>query len=256
MNGNATSRSLRRVALDGLLGVHHIASRLRAKPRPTGYFTWLDPRLEGIAYANWGSRPQEYRWAASSVDIRDKHVIDLGVGLPSQYGWARYAYDTLGPSRFHGIDFDERIRGEEVHEGGLTIEHGDMTSLGAGDDSYDVAFCLSVFEHLTIEQLERSCAEASRVLTRGGVLAVTLDEVWRLEGPAVDWNVLEQDAIAAGRFSRGERTFSLPDFLELVAPWFRPMAPAPAPRRDANRLLLHSMKWNSCVSYALLQHAA
>jgi SAM-dependent methyltransferase len=225
-----------------------LLGRVPRRVRPAGYVTLFSPRLEGIRFGNWGSRPYEYRWASDVVDVRGLDVLDLGVGLPSQYDWYRYAAERLGPRRYVGIDFDERVREEEIEEPGLSIRWMDMTALDFGDSSFDVLYCLSVFEHLPAEALERACAEAHRVLRPGGRLVVTLDERWDIHGPRIDWNVLER---TSGRIAPPDRAFGLPEFARLVGPWFVPAADRLPTRANADRRLLHNGEFNSCVAYAL-----
>jgi ubiquinone/menaquinone biosynthesis C-methylase UbiE len=232
-----------------------VASRLPTGARTTGYFSIFHGRLDGIGYANWGSRPYEYFWASRITPLRAKRVLDLGVGLPSQYGWYEHVRSELVPELYHGIDHDERIRAEEIREPGLVLEWGDMTNLPFADECFDVALCLSVFEHLNIDQLQASCVETSRVLDRDGLLLVTLDEVWDARSADVDWNVLERAAIDSRCFERKQCSFGLSDFAELVAPWFEPVA-QPTTKRNCNRRLVHSVEWNSCVSYGVFSKRA
>ena len=203
---------------------------LPRRPRPAGYFTLLSPRLEGIRFGNWGSRPYEYRWAESIVNIRGLDVLDLGVGLPSQYGWCRHVVEHHRPHRYVGVDFDDRVRQEEIHEPQLTVEWMDMTDLQFEDSSFDVIFCLSVFEHLPAESLARACAEAHRVLRPNGRLVVTLDERWDLHGNEIDWNVLEQ---TTGARPPAGRSFGLREFSGLLGPQFAPVAEQLPTRRNA-----------------------
>jgi SAM-dependent methyltransferase len=233
-------------------GVRLLGS-LPRRPRPAGYFTLLSPRLEGVRWGNWGSRPYEYRWAESIVDIRGLDVLDLGVGLPSQYDWYRHAVERHGPRRFVGIDFDDRIRQEEIHEPQLTVQWMDMTDLQFGDSSFDVIFCLSVFEHLPAESLAKACTEAHRVLRPDGRLVVTLDERWDLDGNEIDWNVLERTTDA---MPPDGRSFGMQEFSGLLAPHFVPEADQLPKRGNAERRLLHNREYNSCVSHALFRRAS
>ena len=230
-----------------------LLGHLPRRARPAGYFTLLSPRTEGIRFGNWGSRPYEYRWASTIVDVRGLDVLDLGVGLPSQYGWYRYALEHLVPRRYCGIDFDDRIREEELRESGLTIQWMDMTALDFPDASFDVIYCLSVFEHLPADSLERACAEAYRVMRPGGRLVVTLDERWDVHGRPIDWNVLER---TADQKAPDGRLFGLREFAELIDRWFVPVADRLPTRRNADRRLLHNKEFNSCVSYALFEQSA
>jgi SAM-dependent methyltransferase len=243
-------RSLAR--LIRLIG-RRLLGHLPRRARPAGYFTLLSPRTEGIRFGNWGSRPYEYRWASTIVDVRGLDVLDLGVGLPSQYDWYRHVVEDLAPRRYCGIDFDDRIKEEEIRESRFTVQWMDMTDLDFPDATFDIIYCLSVFEHLPADSVERACAEARRVMRSDGRLVVTLDERWDMDGRPIDWNVLERTA--GQRAPRG-RPLGLREFADLIDRWFVPVADRLPTRRNADRRLLHNTEYNSCVSYALFKQAA
>jgi SAM-dependent methyltransferase len=156
----------------------------------------------------------------------------------------------LEPRSYCGIDFDGRIREEEVHEPDLTVRWMDMTELDFPDDSFDVVYCLSVFEHLPVDSFRLACAEALRVIRPDGRLVVTLDERWDADGPEIDWNVLERTANVE---TDDGRPFGMREFADLIARWFVPVANHLPTRANAGRRLLHNMEVNSCVSYALFE---
>ena len=233
--------------------LQELFSRNNQAVRPVGYFFRSDPKLKGLKWGNWGSRPYEYYWAANIVSPAGKRIIDLGVGLPSQHNWYLYASKRLLPSYYVGIDIDERIKSEELSGDNYEVRWMDMTRLELDSKSFDIAYCISVMEHLTVDQLRRACAETHRVLSDDGILVVTLDEVWDITGNDWDWNVLEKDLIQQGHYRRTEIGFGLRDFLPLIEDYFVPDTEINATRLNADPRILHTKHWNSCVSYVLLR---
>ena len=240
-----------------------------------GLFKNTDPVLTGITYGNWGSRPYEYEWISSVVSVHNKRVLDLGVGLPSQYNWYRYVVTSLHPSFYAGIDADSRVLKELISEKNFEIKHMDMAKLNYEDKSFDIAYCISTFEHIPYETFMQSIQEAHRVLTDDGLLIITLDEEWdknQLITHDNGWNTLEQSLMEKGIFKRKNRTFGLPEFLELIKNYFVlylddatiNYESGTIESKKDNRVYYHRLNkdpnilnsgliYNSCVSYAVLK---
>lgn len=248
---------------------------MEGKNQLVGIFEKESPRLEGIKWGNWGSRPYEYEWVGKVVSVKGKSVIDLGVGLPSQYDWYRYVVKVLKPSFYAGIDIDGRILQEEVMENGFEIKYMDMSDLKYPDQTFDVAYCISTFEHIPYNIFMKSIKEAHRVLKDDGVLVITLDERWNKNLPITsdnNWNYLEQSVTAMGLYKVGHISFGLPDFLNLIEDYFvlsnedavvhldekvilseKSGKPLYHRKNREARILNSGEVYNSCVSYAVLK---
>lgn len=240
-----------------------------------GIFKPNNPRLEGLIWGNWGSRPYEYYWASRVASMANKHVIDLGVGLPSQYNWYKYAAKELNPYHYTGVDADDRIKQEVIQENNYSILHMNMSNLKFENKSFDLAYCISTFEHIPYDLFIKSISEAHRVLKDNGLLILTLDEQWDNNIPlshGTGWNDLEQSLIKKGLFKPQHLSFGLPDFLNLIKDYFTPLSNDTIidlskktiyskatghiyyQRENRDPLILHSPEcYNSCVSYAVLK---
>lgn len=190
-----------------------------------GVFKKNDPRLEGLIWGNWGSRPYEYYWAKEIVDVEGKKVIDLGIGPPSQYNWYSYVVRELSPSYYLGIDCCKRMAKEEQEGATYSLKFMDMSAIEADERSFDVAYCISTFEHIDYDIFIKCIQETHRVLTDEGVLVITLDEQWDKNLPRTrdnGWNDLEISLIKKNLFNRKDSrlSFSLPNFLNLIKEYF------------------------------------
>lgn len=240
-----------------------------------GTFYPTDATIHGIRFGNWGSRPYEYAWVSSIIHLTDKKVIDLGTGIPSQYNWYEYVVKILNPAFYAGIDYDDRIRNELVSGKNFAMHHMSMANIQYPDNFFDVGLCISTYEHIPYETFIKAFQETHRVLKNDGLLVITLDEEWDANIPSNyynGWNTLEQSLINKGLFQRTNRSFGLPEFLELIKDYFV-LAQADAivdaqqgiiyskydnyvyydrVNRD-NTLLNSGDSINSCVSYAVLK---
>ena len=246
-----------------------------APTKQIGLFKSSDPQLHGIKYANWGSRPFEYYWAANVVEVKNKRVLDLGVGIPSQHAWYQYIIGTLSPDYYVGIDADGRMKNEEIHTNKYDMLNMDMSSLSFDDKTFDIAYCISTFEHIPYQIFMKSIQEVHRVLKDDGVLVLTLDEHWDKNLPLGHnngWNDLEQSIMNTELCKTSHQSFGLPDFLNIVKEYFVPLTDDIA--IDDNKKTVYSQKngqiyyqrqnrdpdilrsqimYNSCVSYAVLK---
>lgn len=246
--------------------------------KTVGIFKTSDPRLEGVKWGNWGSRPYEYEWISSILNVKDKKIIDLGCGLPSQYDWFQYVINSLNPAYYVGIDADARIINEQIENPSYTIGYMNMNQLRYPNKSFDVAYCISTFEHIEYDTFMKCIKEAHRVLNPEGLLLITLDESWDKNMPITSengWNTLEQSLIQKKLFNsnRSSIGFSLPNFLKLVEKYFVLFEDDAAldidnqtiysksnpsnfyykrVNRDEN-ILFSPIVYNSCVSYAVLK---
>lgn len=270
---------LKRVAYAALIGLictqSFITESFNYRRKYVGLFNWQDPRIEGIRFGNWGSRPFEYAWASEIVNITGKRVIDLGTGIPSQYNWFEYVMLHLQPSFYAGIDHDGRMIPEQVSGENFEMKYMSMADLQYADKSFDIAYCISTFEHIPYEIFVKTIPEAYRVLKDDGLLVITLDEEWDKNATVSNynnWNLLEIDLVKRGLFKNASRTFGLPEFLNLIKDYFvlfqedavidtrkgeiRSNEDNFVYYHRSNRdgaLINSGLPTNSCVSYAVLK---
>lgn len=258
-----------------LLSSATIFSHLNDIPKrmQLGVFNAKGPQLDGIKWGNWGSRPYEYYWAASVASISGKNVIDLGVGLPSQYDWYRYAVNQLHPKFYVGIDADGRMKNEEIITDSYKMLFMNMADIAYPENSFDIAYCISTYEHIPYDVFIETIKETYRVLKDDGVLIITLDEEWDMSQKSNysnGWNTLELTLVEKNMFTPKNRTFGLPEFLELIKDYFVPYLDEIVhedgkliskvdgtvyyDRKDKDPKILNSgLPTNSCVSYAILK---
>ena len=253
----------------------HETQSFNYRRKYVGMFNWKDPKLDGIRFGNWGSRPFEYAWAAEIVDVYNKRVIDLGTGIPSQYNWFEYVVRELKPAFYAGIDYDGRIIPEQVNGENFEVKYMNMADLHYHDKTFDIAYCISTFEHIPYDIFVKSIMEAHRVLKDNGLLIITLDEEWDKDVTYNEhngWNLLELDLVKRNLFKKGNRTFGLPEFLELIKEYFVLFQDDAVIDRKNGRIISKSdtfvyytrdnrdktiinsgLPTNSCVSYAVLK---
>lgn len=237
---------------------------LKLDLKPFGYFKPTDPVLNGLRRGNWGSREFEYMWASKIVSIKDKDVLDLGTGMPSDHNWHQFVREYLEPTSYVGIDINERMKEEEINEPNHKMLWMDMTDLKFPDQTFDVVYSLSTYEHIPVaEQFFKAMEETHRVMKPGGILVVTLDEIWNtLLKPeqciCSTWNDLERDLDNKDFIERVHSenhvppSFGIEQFSHLVKQWFKPVAEPPV-KQNAQQGLLYSREYNSVVSHGVYQ---
>jgi SAM-dependent methyltransferase len=93
---------------------------------------------------------------------RDR-VLDLGCGSGRMLAWNRDSGAWLV-----GVDVSPFFAEEALQRSDVVL--GDLRRLPFPDASFDKAWCLDVFEHLSIDALTAVLGEAHRVLVHGGAL--------------------------------------------------------------------------------------
>lgn len=218
-----------------------------------GYFKPTDPTIQGIRFGNWGSRPFEYFWASYVEPLANKDILDIGTGLPSEHTWHAHVKTILQPKSYLGIDMDERLKNEEIHEESHKVLYMNAGDLNLPDNSIDVVLSISTFEHIdNLDVFAKVMSEANRVLRPGGVMVLTLDEFWRHnDTTCLPWNELEKARIRAGKLTTG-RSYGICDFAKDIAQWFEPLETPPV-KVDADSTMLYSPVYNDCVSYGVFK---
>jgi len=224
-----------------------------------GYFKPTDPTLDGLRFGNWGSRPYEYYWAATILDAKDKTVLDLGIGSPSEHNWYDFVTNVMKTKLYCGIDFDERLKTETIDTDNCKVQWMDMTDLKFDNDKFDIVYCISTFEHFEKEELFlESIKEAHRVCKKDGLMVVTLDELWNKDNkdPIYSaWNELEKILIKNNHYDNSNISFGMKDFINLVSNYFEPLEfkTTEIEKANSDESLLHSKIWNSVVSYGIFK---
>jgi SAM-dependent methyltransferase len=108
-----------------------------------------------------------YWWAASAV--AGKEVLDAGCG--NGYGLRMLA--AAGPARLVGVDLSAEAvtRAQQEAAGAAEVVEGDVHDLPFGDESFDVAVCFEVIEH--VERQDEVLRELRRVLRPHGTLLIS-----------------------------------------------------------------------------------
>lgn len=218
-----------------------------------GYFKPSDPQLPGLKFGNWGSRPYEYFWAATVQQVKNQDILDIGTGLPSEHNWHEFVRDQLQPSSYIGIDFDSRLKNEEINTDHHKVVWMDATRLDLESNSIDLVFSISTFEHIdNLPAFTSIIEECHRVLRPGGKMVVTLDEYWDWKRQdCLPWNELERAYVRSGKRFEG-RSYGMSDFAKDIEGLFKPLNEVPT-KHNADGSLLYSPTYNDCISYGVFE---
>ena len=134
-------------------------------------------KMDKRAYSSIYEREEEHWWflgrrrvlAALLENLDppgDWRVLDVGCGTGGNFAFL----DAYG--RVEGCDYSEEAIRFCRMRGGTPVQVADIYELPYEDDSFDLATCLDVIEHLRFDLL--AFRELARVLKPGGHLLVTL----------------------------------------------------------------------------------
>ena len=218
-----------------------------------GYFKPSDPQLPGLKFGNWGSRPYEYFWTAMVHNVKNQDILDIGTGLPSEHNWHEFVRDQLKPSSYVGIDFDSRLKDEEINDEHHKVLWMDATRLELESSSIDVVYSISTYEHIdNLPAFVSILEKCHRVLRPGGKMIVTLDEYWDWKRQdCLPWNELERAYVRSGKRFQ-ERSYGMRDFATDIAHIFKPLGEVPV-KNNADGSLLYSPTYNDCISYGIFE---
>lgn len=139
------------------------------------------------------SRRWEYPWAILAADLRPGLVVlDAGCGASPLLPWLAGNWRSLS---LYGVDKGEETEGPPTWKLKLLKSVGyappegfhpdidrrirfcreSITEMSFGDDLFDRIFCISVIEHISIDDRPQAMREMARVLKSGGRLVVTMD---------------------------------------------------------------------------------
>jgi ubiquinone/menaquinone biosynthesis C-methylase UbiE len=134
----------------------------------------------------WGiePEPQVIEFAEHNIPFGSK-ILDLGTGAGAQaFGLAKLGFEV------EGLDVSEsaikRCLERKTNEK-INFTVGDVINLPYQDNLFDAAVDCVVFQHLSLEDLEKALGEVLRILRPGGLflsLAATDDYDLTLPSPA------------------------------------------------------------------------
>lgn len=103
--------------------------------------------------------------------ILGKTVLEIPCGV----GWGTSL--LKGAKQIHALDISEeaiRYANARFKKNNIVYNIGDMTNLDYVDDYFDVVICLEGYEHVTKDVGLSFLSEAARVLTKNGLLIMTV----------------------------------------------------------------------------------
>jgi ubiquinone/menaquinone biosynthesis C-methylase UbiE len=191
-------------------------------PFVSRFFVNSDARREKLIYdlpESWWSRPFEYEWCINFISP-DGVVLDAACGIPHPLKF----YLAGVCSEVYACDMDSRITyreavleeitndiGEKATKqvlarktNNLHLAQANLTELPYEDEHFDTVFCISVLEHLTLEDSARTLREFHRILNEEGLLVLTFDY------PTVNLSLMNDLLLQAGFQYWGETDFELP----------------------------------------------
>ncbi|MHA6529511.1 class I SAM-dependent methyltransferase [Paenibacillus sp. BAC0078] len=191
-------------------------------PYVSRFFVYDDARREQLIYElpeSWWSRPYEYEWCTNFISPHDA-VLDAASGIAEPLKF----YLAGRSAEVHACDIDARILSwdaimqeiaDEIGEEAVQLAQAsrtprlhlaqtDLTALPYADESFDTIFCISVLEHLSLEDSVRAIQEFHRTLNGEGLLVLTF------EYPTVNLQRMNDLLLQAGFQYWGETDFMLP----------------------------------------------
>ncbi|MRN53019.1 class I SAM-dependent methyltransferase [Paenibacillus monticola] len=192
-------------------------------PYVSRFFVNSDARRDHLIFdlpESWWSRPFEYEWCINFISPHGV-VLDAACGIshPLKFYLAGVCAEV------HACDIDSRIVSREAILEEISYEIGteaarlvqaesmlnldliqaNLTALPYDDESFDTIFCISVLEHLTLEDTVRALQEFHRTLNGEGLLVLTFDY------PTINLSLMNNLLMKAGFLYWGETDFELPD---------------------------------------------
>lgn len=157
-----------------------------------GFFKNTDPMTDEYTYANWGSRRWEYYYVEKLldvIDVEDKHVVDIGIGLPLQHSF--FTYYVKANCYLTAFDPDSRLDEITILSERCRILKKSAEKMEIETNSVDVVVVVSSFEHFPVNVFYDSVKEIYRILKDHGHLIITLDLTYNKQRSA-RWAVLEK----------------------------------------------------------------
>ncbi|MEK3752442.1 class I SAM-dependent methyltransferase [Paenibacillus sp. FSL E2-8871] len=191
-------------------------------PFVSRFFVNSDASREKLIYdlpESWWSRPFEYEWCINFISPHGV-VLDAACGIPHPLKF----YLAGVCAEVYACDMDSRVIYREDILDAITDEIGEkaakqviarrtnnlhlaqanLAALPYEDESFDTIFCISVLEHLTLEDTVGTLREFHRTLNEEGLLVLTFDY------PTVNLNLMNDLLLQAGFQYWGETDFELP----------------------------------------------
>ena len=119
----------------------------------------------------WQERIRFY-WLNKAFGLEGKDVLEVGGRLPAEFVAA------AKPLRWSALD----PKNEDEEREAYILKHGDAAAIPFPDDTFDVIFSSSAFEH--IGQLAKSLSEMHRVLKPEGIVYSDFGPIWSAAGGA------------------------------------------------------------------------
>lgn len=231
-----------------------------------GYFKVSDPVAKNYRYANWGSRPWEYRYVETLLKkggLAGKAVLDIGIGLPADSDFYRFYVNS--ECTLIGVDPDQRLPEVTELSERCRIVRAYAAEIDLPLGSVDYVVAISSLEHFPVDAFYATLRHIHGILKDDGVFLVTLDMTIDRDRPA-RWAILEKtcNGLPEGEndlcLGEGHRQIDLAAFLVMVADFFvlndeSDMSSVTVSPKDVTGCV-HNAKWNSVVGYVSLKKAA
>jgi len=220
-----------------------------------GFFKKTDPMTDEYTYANWGSRRWEYYYVEKLldvIDVEDKHVVDIGIGLPSQHSF--FTYYVKANCYLTAFDPDSRLDEITILSERCRILKKSAEKMEIETNSVDVVVVVSSFEHFPVNVFYDTVKEIYRILKGDGHLIITLDLTYNKQRSA-RWAVLEKTLNGFPpqendhQLEEHHQQLTLKYFLELVTPYFQPNDRNICNENVGIDELVYSREWNSYIAY-------
>lgn len=220
-----------------------------------GYFLLNHKHTVEYEYANWGSRKWEYYYVEKlleQINIKNKNIIDIGIGLPGQYDFYRYYINKQ--CRLTAVDPDSRLKSVTILSTRCKILRQSATNLSfAKSNSVDVVVCISTVEHIPYDDFMSIIREVHRVLKKTGHFILTIDLTYEKKSSA-PWAILEKTYNGLSKkesrngLEKNHKQITLNNFYQLLSKYFYVKNAEIKEPKDIKQLL-YSKKHNDYIGY-------
>jgi len=223
-----------------------------------GYFSKKQPHTNKYYFANWGSRKWEYFFieqALKSIGIKEKNVIDIGIGLPEQHNF--YTFYVKSGCFLTALDPDGRLDELTILSDKCKIIRQSAENIKMHDASVDIVISISTMEHMPLPVFQRTIEEIHRVLKPNALFIGTLDLTYD-KIKSAPWAILEKTINGLPEYENEiplqphHQPLTVDYFLNLIHPFFHFKNGEVHNNRltvGPEKNLIYSSEWNSHVAY-------